>query len=265
MAARDRFFLSAEDDLDTFFTDDRPLDSESDSEDDEEQYQESSAMLDTREPAELIRFSNEIVQPQNKHIDTDSNSSVTQTATNLPVNADFFGCSCNERCYTKFEISDLLLHQLNCAELSKHELDLVISAKIQCTMTASKLTSVNKKKATERKQVHTYYYHLGHSICLSMFKTLHNIGKDRLTNIRKHLITHGLVPRERKKREGQHPRTHSFDTYKDMVSFLKNLGEECGVKLLGRIPGQLSLYLLPGLTVPLHVTLTHWLVCTNGH
>lgn len=225
-----RFFCS--DDIESFFTNY----SESSCGEDEEEglvddLYDSVNLIDSRAPDDYLLSS--------VGCDFCPDDGMDLSASNLDGNSTtegMFGCKCSEKCYTKFKPDDIIDHKLNMAELSSTELDLVVSAKLQAFMKKDDRTSSVKKKSHERKQVHTYYQHQGHFICLGMFQSIHLIGKDRLAGVRKHVLENGLTIR--KKKTAKNYKCHSFTVYKDIVSFLRNLGEECGVKLPGRIPGE---------------------------
>lgn len=145
-------------------------------------------------------------------------------------------CSCQSQCYRNFEQQDLTMNILNCAELSISQLDFALIAKLQAFTNAAPQTSRRGHAPRERKQVHAQYLHQGIQICRDLFLKIHGIGKDRLTNLKAHAVSHGLTPRQ-KKSGGRNSMAMSYEQHVALHSFLTNYAEEQGVKLPGRVPG----------------------------
>lgn len=169
---------------------------------------------------------------------------ITNTAPSQPeepqsaVENGMFGCSCKLKCYTLFPVNELNQQKLNCVELTTKELDLVLTSKLQALTLNGNMTGACKRPTKERQRAYTTYMHNGKPVCKSFFMNIHNVGKDRMGALLKHLTENGLVPRV-KKSGGRNKLALTFERCKEIYNFILNYSETHGVKLPGRVPGML--------------------------
>ena len=120
----------------------------------------------------------------------------------------------------------ILDHRMQCVELTSAELDLVILGTIQS----------QTKRTSGCKRPRTNYFFNGQQVCRTTFQFLYGIGKDRLSNLKKHLRENGLTAR-------RHGNTNSLphnvlpqEVVTQAVTFIKNFASEQGLSLPGRVP-----------------------------
>ncbi|BES92093.1 Hypothetical protein NTJ_04901 [Nesidiocoris tenuis] len=102
------------------------------------------------------------------------------------------GCECQgESCFANLNPETIYRHRLNIAELTKEEHDMYLMGLSMACL--SDPTSTNRHKA--RQRLRSSYLHQGRKVCLSAFLYLENCTLYQLKRIRKHLVTHGVVPR----------------------------------------------------------------------
>jgi hypothetical protein len=82
-------------------------------------------------------------------------------------------------------------HRLNIAELTKAEQDMYLMGVTMASITNPETTVKQKERQRLRAQ---YVYH-GKKVCLDAFLYLENCTHYQLKRIRKHVMTHGVVPR----------------------------------------------------------------------
>ena len=92
------------------------------------------------------------------------------------------GCGCKRAggkpCSTLFSVEHFLSIRLQCAELTREELDFVLLGQIMATLSDGPHTTAEKHRhtATERKLTSMTFYHAGQRICGRTFQWLHGIG-----------------------------------------------------------------------------------------
>ena len=90
------------------------------------------------------------------------------------------GCGCKRNegkpCYTLFSRDHYDSVRIQCRELSRDELDLVILGQISALLSSNESTSARKPLPRQRSNM--AFYHRGARICRTTFQRLHGIGKD---------------------------------------------------------------------------------------
>ena len=147
-------------------------------------------------------------------------------------------CQCSSTCYRQFDQDDLLAHVLTCAELTVKELDYGVQCKLEALTNTSSVINSNHRTGTPRKQPVTVYMHQGRKVCRQLFMRIHGIGKDRLNALRKHSTVHGMIPRE-KRTGGRTKLAITMEQRVQINTFIIQYSEEFGMRLAGRVPGQL--------------------------
>ena len=139
------------------------------------------------------------------------------------------GCSHGRNkgpCCRSLDFQDVIVHRMQCIELTSGELDLVIMASIQS------LT----KATSSKKRPRTNYFFKGQQVCRDTFQLLHGVGRERLSNLRKHLRENGLVARRHGNTSRLPHNVLSQDVLQRTVTFIKNFASEQGIALPGRVP-----------------------------
>ncbi len=155
------------------------------------------------------------------------------------------GCGCSKwngkSCVKQFSVSHIQEIRLQCQELSRSELDLVILGQLQALMNNHDTVSVESHhKATPRARPYFAYHHQGKQICLKAFLFLHSIGSKRLKNLYKSFHVQGILPRVHGNLKRLPSHTLSFKSVQQVLAFIANYAEENSILLPGRIPGYKS-------------------------
>jgi len=102
------------------------------------------------------------------------------------------GCECVEsNCFAGLSAELVYRHRLNIAELTKAEQDMYLMGVTMASLTNPETTVKQKERQRLRAQ---YVFH-GKKVCLDAFLYLENCTHYQLKRIRKHVMTHGVVPR----------------------------------------------------------------------
>ena len=84
-------------------------------------------------------------------------------------------------------------------ELTNAEKDLVLLGMICSSINATPMTLTEKQNNNWRKASRMRWYYYEHRrICRDTFLFLMDISRDKLTNLKKHYLENGLVPRRKK-------------------------------------------------------------------
>ena len=93
------------------------------------------------------------------------------------------GCGCKRNagksCYTAFSREHYEGVRMQCAELNRSELDLVLLGQISALLTNKKDTNAHRP-STPRQRSSMAFYHAGVRICRVTFQKLHGIGSNYL-------------------------------------------------------------------------------------
>lgn len=79
--------------------------------------------------------------------------------------------------------------------------------------------------------------HKNQVICRQFYLYLHNCGKERYENLKKHYLVNGLSPRKLKSGGRIEKLSTTYESMKFIYMFLRNYSEEHAISLPGRIPG----------------------------
>ena len=151
-------------------------------------------------------------------------------------------CGCHlangSPCSSLFPLEHYIQLRAQSSFLTRDELDLTLIGAIMSTVIQDDYVRDGRhKNPKRRKQTRTSYMHHGNEICKKTFTFLHDIGKERLRNVKDSYLTNGLETRVHgnTKRLPHNHLTHAVIT--NITEFLKNYAEENGILLPGRIPG----------------------------
>ena len=144
---------------------------------------------------------------------------------------------------------------MQCAELSRKELDLVVLGQISILLSNNTSTKFHRP-TTSRQRSSMAFYHGGVRVCRKTFQKLHGIGtllSTQLKLISTHKITHtgkdrfmalkasflgsGLTTRVHGNTAHAPKNPLKFDEIKNLVRFINNYAEKHTILLPGRIPG----------------------------
>ena len=169
---------------------------------------------------------------------------------------------------TQLSPSSIMSVRMQCAELSRSELDLVLLGQISALLSNSKETNAHRP-ATSRLRSSMAFYHAGVRICRVTFQKLHGIGiiihntckcynkekshttgKDRFMNVKASFLASGLTTRQHGNTRRLPKHAMKLDEVKNFVTFVTNYAEKNAILLPGRIPGykQDDIQLLPSST-----------------
>ena len=193
------------------------------------------------------------------------------------------GCGCKRNggkpCYTSFSREQYEASWMQCAELSRSELDLVILGQIAALLKDSSQTNAHRQ-ASQRQRTTMVFHHHGVPTCRETFLKLHGIGKmgynkkgttltwcvtglDRLKNVKASYLASGLTTRIHGNCRRRPKHALTIDEVKSLVTFMTNYAEKNAILLPGRIPGYKrdTIQLLPSSTTKK----VHTLANTHHH
>lgn len=139
------------------------------------------------------------------------------------------GCSHGKNrkpCSKSLRFQDVTEHRMQCVELTSAELDLVIMGAIQS----------QTKSDFGKKRPQTNYFFKGQQVCRTTFQFLYGVGKERLTNLKKHVCENGLIARRHGNTKRLPHNVLPQEILTQAVTFIKNFGSEQGLSLPGRVP-----------------------------
>ena len=146
-------------------------------------------------------------------------------------------CGCQQgpgstACSRLISREEIARSRMNCKEMTKDEMDLIILANLEA----------NRKESDGEESVRSriaYSFH-GRKICKSTFLFLHSIGAKRFKNLVAHYDSHGLMPRRHGNKKRLPANTTPFSVTQDVVQFITNFATLHALPLPGRIPGLYS-------------------------
>lgn len=149
------------------------------------------------------------------------------------------GCGCcqgcdDAECSKQFSEETVLGNLFNCLELSHTELDLVILANIQASVSME--VPGTKRKRSPRCN----FLYKSRPICKEMFLCMYGISYSRFRRLKDHYQNHGISQRIHGNTKRLPPNTLPQAVAEDAKTFLNNYVEDNAVLLPGRIPGYKS-------------------------
>jgi hypothetical protein len=145
-------------------------------------------------------------------------------------------CQCNfgprkTPCSLQFSRELIVSTRLNCIEMTKAELDLVILANLD----ANRRISLEQDTCSSR--IHIEYSFRGIKVCKKSFLFIHAIGTKVFKNVVTHFNENGLTPRMHGNIKRLPANTISFAVTEKIVQFITNFATIHALPLPGRIPG----------------------------
>lgn len=128
------------------------------------------------------------------------------------------GCDCNISCYRGLKTEAVYKHRLNIAELSKSEHDMYLMGVTMASICDPTETSRHK----ERRRLRASYVYQGRKVCLDAFLYLENVTHYQLKRIRKHVMTHGVIPRVHGNIGKKPYNSFNLETYQYATKFIKS-------------------------------------------
>lgn len=129
------------------------------------------------------------------------------------------GCSFGKNgkpCSMSLSFEDILGHRTQCVELTSAELDLVILGTIQS----------QTKSTSGCKRPRINYFFKGQQVCRTTFQFLYGVGKDRLSNLKKHLRENGLTARRHGNTNHLPHNMLPQEVVTQVVTFIKNFATQ---------------------------------------
>ena len=144
-------------------------------------------------------------------------------------------CQCtlgptHDACSKLFNYEIFSTNRMNCAEMEKGELDLVILANL----------NAHRCGESHQSRCHVNYYFHGKKVCKTTYLFLHGIGPKRFKNLLSHFDQNGLVSRTHGNTKRSPANTLPFSTTQEVVKFINNFALLHALPLPGRLPGQFS-------------------------
>ena len=146
-------------------------------------------------------------------------------------------CCCNfgprkTACSLQLYYELILSSHLNCQEMTKAELDLVVLANLD----GNRRCTIDQ----QRSRVHIQYSFCGNIVCKTTFLFVHSVGTKAFKNLVAHFDENGLTPRMHGNTKRLPPNAISYSTTKDIAQFITNFASIHALPLPGRIPGVYS-------------------------
>jgi len=150
-------------------------------------------------------------------------------------------CGCDKDrgnpCSKQFPVEHFIERRAQCSFLTKDELDLVLMGFISSAMLDSDVVKDGRHvNPAKRRRLTMAYKHHGKEVCRKTFLFLHDIGKDRLQNVKEHYKVEGLQVRINKNTKCSPHHAMPLTATKYAVTFLNNYAEVNAILLPGRIP-----------------------------
>ena len=118
---------------------------------------------------------------------------------------------------------------MNCLEMTKPELDLVVIANLEANRRATDVEGVPR--------VHIDYRFHGHKVCKATFLLVHAVGTKQFKPLVTHFSQNGLIPRRQGNAKRLPSNTLPFSDTQDIVEFIRNFATVHALPLPGRMPG----------------------------
>lgn len=146
-------------------------------------------------------------------------------------------CKCHygidgRACSCQFEYELIASTRMNCLEMTKSELDLVILAHLEANRRCF--------DDQEGSRVCINYWFKGYRVCKSTYLFLHCMGAKKYKNLITHYCQNGLIPRKHGNTRRLPASTIPFEVTQSIVQFIENTAEVHALPLPGRMPGQYS-------------------------
>ena len=132
-------------------------------------------------------------------------------------------------CSTRFDRELIPTTRMNCREMTKAQLDVVILANLE---------AYQHDLGSSRSHI-DYYFH-GRKVCKSTFLFLHAVGSKHFKNLVAHFTENGLTLRVHGNTKRLPANTVPFSDTQNIVHFISNFAAIHALPLPGRIPGQYS-------------------------
>ena len=88
------------------------------------------------------------------------------------------GCGCVKSCLAQFTTEQIIDSRIDCMELTREELDLVILGELHASMNTSETRGPDSKhKMVQRQRSSVAHTHRGKPVCATVFRFLHTVGK----------------------------------------------------------------------------------------
>ena len=145
------------------------------------------------------------------------------------------GCHFGPRgvaCCGQFPRDDIVSTRMNCKEMIKAELDLVILANLDAHRRCSDTEG--------QPRFHIDYFFHGKKVCKTTFMFAHAIGTKHFKNLVTHFNQNGLTPRTHGNSKRLPANTVPLSVSKDIVQFISNFATVHALPLPGRMPGVFS-------------------------
>ncbi|CAB3360365.1 Hypothetical predicted protein [Cloeon dipterum] len=137
------------------------------------------------------------------------------------------GCECVEsNCFKNLNAELVYKHRLNIAELTKAEQDMYLMGVTMASLTNPETTA----KLKERQRLRAQYVYQGRKVCLDAFLYLENCTHYQLKRIRKHVMTHGVVPRTHGNLGKKPHNTFSLEIYRHANDFIESYIEPYSIQ-----------------------------------
>lgn len=142
------------------------------------------------------------------------------------------GCQChlgpkNSPCFKQLAKKEIETSRLECSELTRDELDLVILSHI----------SAHRTRSDETFRGRSEFFHHGKQVCTTTYLYLHGISRTRYTRLVEHYQDFGLCPRIHGNSKRLPSNALPFESTNHLTMFIKNYARAHGLPLPGRVPG----------------------------
>ena len=131
-------------------------------------------------------------------------------------------------CSTLFDREAIAVTRMNCREMRKSQLDLVVLANLEA------------HQHPHAPRSHIDYYFGGRKVCRNFFLFVHSLGSKRFKNLVSHFTNNGLSSRTHGNTKRLPANTTPLTVTEEIVQFICNFAAVHALSLLGRIPGQFS-------------------------
>ena len=147
-------------------------------------------------------------------------------------------CKCHfglngQACSSLFSQKIISTSQMDCQEMSKAELDLVILSHLE-----AKRRTFEGSEGSSHVTI-TYWFH-GHRVCKTTYLFLHAVGPKRFKNLVAHFGQNGMVLRTHGNTKQLPANTVSYSVTQDILHFITYYANVYGLPLPGRLSGQYS-------------------------
>ena len=131
-------------------------------------------------------------------------------------------------CSTLFDCELIATTRMNCREMTKAQLDLVVLANLEAHQHGHE---------QEAYRTHIDYFFHGHKVCKNLFLFVHSVGSKQHKNLVSHFVQNGLTLRTHGNTKRLPANTVPFSVTEGVVEFISTMH---ALPLPGRMPGQFS-------------------------